>query len=215
MEDIHKMVVRRTAHIYSSGIANEASYSWLACHGYGQLARKFIKEFSLLEKGPHYLLAPEGLSKFYWNGFEGPVVASWMTREHRLDEIRDQADYLHKVYAMMPSRSQRVLLGFSQGVATVARYLYHTRDSFDHIVLWGGSLPEDVDYEGLLASVSSGQIILIFGDADPFFTSERIEEQKKLLEKAKVPFQILAYPGGHDVTSEGLELVMKQIGISS
>jgi hypothetical protein len=63
----------------------------LVTHGYGQLAKTFIRRFEPIMDAQTLVVAPEGLSRFYWGGFDGPVVASWMTREDRLDEIADCA----------------------------------------------------------------------------------------------------------------------------
>ena len=63
---------------------------WFVCHGYGQLAEYFIKNFEVLDAETNYVIAPQGLSKFYLKGFTGRVGASWMTKEDRLTDIENQ-----------------------------------------------------------------------------------------------------------------------------
>src|SRR5439155_683249 len=122
----HHLSVSRTARYFTLGerSAAEAEVGF-ACHGYGQLAARFLEKLRVLDDGTRYLVAPEGLSRFYLS--ESPterrVGASWMTREDRLAEIADYVQYLDAVYQEvfgLLDRSQVTVhaLGFSQGVAT-------------------------------------------------------------------------------------------------
>ena len=59
----HSTKVQRTAHYATYGeISNSTKYFILACHGYGQLAKHFIKKFDILASEEVFVLAPEGLS---------------------------------------------------------------------------------------------------------------------------------------------------------
>ena len=71
------------------------------------------------------IAAPEGLSRFYIRGTDGRVGASWMTRDERLSDIEDHISYLNHWWSSLgvPSDAEIVVLGFSQGVATAARWL--------------------------------------------------------------------------------------------
>ncbi|MEL6276926.1 MAG: phospholipase, partial [Bacteroidota bacterium] len=81
----HRLPVQRTAHFYTLGEPSaNVKRMWFACHGYGQLASTFIRKFDQLAGAEDYVVAPEGLSRFYWQGFTGKVVASWMTSADRL-----------------------------------------------------------------------------------------------------------------------------------
>ena len=54
----------------------------------------FAQCFKILNTDKNTIIAPEGLSRFYKNGFYGEVVSSWMTKEDRLNEINDYILYL-------------------------------------------------------------------------------------------------------------------------
>src|SRR6059036_4311653 len=122
----HHLSVSRTARYFTLGERSAAvAEVWFACHGYGQLAARFLEKLRVLDDGTRYLVAPEGLSRFYLS--ESPterrVGASWMTREDRLAEIADYVQYLDAVYATVRtgrerSRARVTVLGFSQGTAT-------------------------------------------------------------------------------------------------
>ncbi len=95
--DAHHLPVGRTARYYTLGPIGAATRQvWFACHGYGQLAERFLQRFEPLDDGAHLIVAPEGLSRFYLsdNPRERRVGATWMTREDRLNEIADYVRYL-------------------------------------------------------------------------------------------------------------------------
>src|SRR5687767_2104602 len=103
----HAITTARTARYYTAGAetpagAREANPPgereahgpvrevWLACHGYGQLAGRFLAGLDAVRAPGRLLVAPEGLSRFYVDDRHERVGASWMTREAREDEIDDQ-----------------------------------------------------------------------------------------------------------------------------
>ena len=63
-----------------------------------------------------------------------------MTREDRLHEIEDHVAYLDQLVHHLKDQAQREVpinaLGFSQGVATVARWAINSRTKLDRLVLW-------------------------------------------------------------------------------
>ena len=212
--DAYKLTVSRTAHYYSIGEPSEKiERLWIVCHGYGQLAKTFIRRFEDLEDGKTLVLAPEGLSKFYWEGFTGKPVASWMTREHRLDEIEDYCNYLKKLYELyMPQLSENVkvtILGFSQGTATVTRWLMRDFPKIDHLILWAGSLPDDIDFAPHADYFNSKKLVFAYGDKDPFLTEKRMTWVKKLIEKNKLEFEEFPFEGEHTVEREALKRLVQ------
>lgn len=73
-------------------------------------------------------MAPEALNRFYLEGFAGRVGATWMTKEERLQEIDDYVNYLNQLYKTILANTDTSeitvnILGFSQGVATVCRWI--------------------------------------------------------------------------------------------
>jgi len=45
----HSIKIEKTAYYYSIGeLNNETNEIWIACHGYGQLAKYFIKKFECI-----------------------------------------------------------------------------------------------------------------------------------------------------------------------
>ncbi len=198
----HKISTHKTARYYTYGEATPAIETfWIVCHGYGQLARKFIRHFKILDDGRNFILAPEGLSRFYWEGFKGPVVASWMTSDDRLDEIVDYSNYLQQLYdtykAQLKKDVRIILLGFSQGVATQCRWMMNKFPHFDHLILWAGLLPEDIDYSADQRYLSNKQFHFVYGKQDQFLNEERLNWHQQFASENLPSFHTYTFEGRH------------------
>src|SRR5712691_10353388 len=98
----HSIEVRRTARYFTLGPTHGFPRElWIVCHGYGQLANRFLSHFSPLDDGTRLVVAPEGLSRFYVDPLSERrtqsvprIGASWMTKEARQSEIDDYIAYL-------------------------------------------------------------------------------------------------------------------------
>ena len=98
MSNKHHIVVNKTATYHTLGDTKTAKTIWFVLHGYGMLAEYFIKKFEPILNDETCIIAPEGLSKFYTQGFYGRVGATWMTKQDREVEIRDYINYLNQLY---------------------------------------------------------------------------------------------------------------------
>ncbi|MEZ4934190.1 MAG: hypothetical protein R2788_18960 [Saprospiraceae bacterium] len=65
------------SHYFTIGEPSKSIHRlWIVCHGYGQLASKFIRRFEGLEDGQTDRSLYEGLNKFYWETeFTGKPVS--------------------------------------------------------------------------------------------------------------------------------------------
>ena len=121
----HRLSVPRSARCFSQG-GEAAVEGWVVLHGYGQLASRFLRSLESLATPSRLVVAPEGLSRFYLDAGGGKVGASWMTKEDRVREIEDYLAYLDLVRATLMPPVPLTILGFSQGVATAARWAVAT-----------------------------------------------------------------------------------------
>ena len=205
----HQLPVQRTAHFYSLGEPGpQVKRLWFVCHGYGQLASTFIRKFDQIAGPEDYVIAPEGLSRFYWGGLTGKVAASWMTSADRLDEIADYTAMLSTIFqqqrALVPEDVQVMLFGFSQGCATVVRWMLREQPDFDQLWLWAGQIPEDVSYDEVRAQWNTKNLHAFAGKEDPLITPERIELHRRYIAAAGLNFQEHNYDGDHRVLREAL-----------
>jgi dienelactone hydrolase len=201
-----KLQVTKTAKIACYGDTTSAQCAWIVLHGYGQLAQYFIRKFSGLDEAEHLVIAPEGLHRFYLNGTAGRVGASWMTKEERLDDIEDNLNYLDAVYSTYIANAnyeQVVLVGFSQGASTAARWLELRRpERITTFIQWAGVFPPDLQP---LHSEPMKNIrhVVVLGNQDPYFSAEKHE----LLPNPRLPFgeyETVIFDGAHDIHTETL-----------
>lgn len=214
------MTVRRIAAVKTARYAvlgpedGPADEVWVACHGYGQLATYFGRHFEGVAGPRRLVVVPEALNRFYVErGGTRPadrVGASWMTREDREADVADVVRYLDDVFVAACARAEAdphaVRLcgfGFSQGAATVVRWLALSplvagrARRASRLVLWGGALPHDFDLDENAPWLREAGLTLVAGDRDEFATPGRIVREEGRLRAAGVPFQTVSYAGGH------------------
>jgi predicted esterase len=203
----HKRIrIPKTAHYYTLGkFSEDTKYVWLVCHGYGQAADRFITKFEVLDLKANHIIAPEGLSRFYWGGMSGHVVASWMTRKDRLDEIEDHINLLHETIKEWYGKEVTlVFFGFSQGCATILRYLERFQPQNRQIILWAGSIPKDLNFSVMAPYLGASDIHLIYGNKDEFLTTEVLAEELEFIYRQDIPLKLHEYEGTHRVDKEVL-----------
>jgi predicted esterase len=187
---------------------------WLVCHGYGQLAKYFIRRFDVLNPAQHYVIAPQGLAKFYLDTKYEKVGASWLTKESKEMDLQNQLSYIDSVWkaekevitqAGLDFNKLKInVLGFSQGCAAACRWVVSRQITFSNLYVWAGLLPQEFRKEDFSYLPNASQIHFIIGKDDEFrglldFTNE-IEKIKDLLPTA----QIVSFDGGHEVKREVL-----------
>jgi len=187
--------------------------NWYVLHGYKQLAPHFINKFKSIQTEYRSIIAPEGLNRFYLEGYSGRVGASWMTKEDRsvdivnycamLDQLNEHLNYSPEV--------KQVLLGFSQGAATAVRWFCLGKSKFDALVLWAGSFPKDMDIGLLKSSLQSVPLVLVVGKQDEFIKSEHINNVKNLLDGAEISYALIEFEGNHNIDELALDRVLEQI----
>lgn len=200
---IHFISVEKTATVVTSG-NTDASNIWLILHGYGQHAEHFQKEFSLLDEKDHYCVFPEALHRFYLKSGKGDTGASWMTKYQRETDNSDNNHYLDKVYShfilpFIDASKHFIVLGFSQGAASLIRWLAHSNVNVDKIVLWGAVFPPDMQKDEYLKLLTRHQWYYFIGDEDEFISDEEKIRQKIFFEQHKFKIRWIEYKGKHHI----------------
>ncbi|MFT3886032.1 MAG: hypothetical protein QM724_11550 [Flavobacteriales bacterium] len=192
----HHLRVPRTARYHTLGDRASAREAWVVLHGYGQLARFFLRAFEGLQEG-RLIVAPEGLSRFYVNEDHSRVGATWMTREDREHEIADQITYLDALVEAAAAGLPVNVLGFSQGVATAARWALAGRTALERLVLWGGSLPPEAERWRNARALRGTSIHLVHGEQDKVVPVDVLAQSEARLREAGIPCTTHGYAGGH------------------
>lgn len=223
----HRIRVTRSARYYTLGPADDDGATdvtelWLACHGYRQLARRFILPFAALDDGHRRVVAPEGLSRFYIDEESGPhgpesrVGATWMTREDRESEIGDYIAYLDEVHERVsvgldPARARVVALGFSQGAATASRWATLGQSRVDRLVLWASRLPPDLPMEQAAERLRRLRPVYVIGERDPYVHEAAVAAEAARLDAHGIPYSVIHFDGEHRLDAEALRRVAEHI----
>ena len=148
-----------------------------------------------------------------------------MTRESRETEIADQVNYLDTVLTETcgrlgtdPSSVRLTAFGFSQGTATISRWLARSTllasraSRADRLVLWGGAPAHDLLGTSLsmLDSLSRLPLTLVVGDKDPIVPSSRVDEWETHFQNLDTPYRLMRYPGDHRIDGDVLIQLAKE-----
>lgn len=185
---------------------------WIVFHGYGHLAPYFLKKFESLANQGVFIIAPEGLSRFYLSELtntgraDNRVGATWMTRENRLMDIDNYIQYLDTVYKkeLTGTSVPVTLLAFSQGCATACRWAALGKVNFDRLILWAGLLPPDLDFERAHEVLKRKKTYMVVGKDDPYLTPERMKEMDELSSKLRITPEKVMFDGKHELNEEVL-----------
>jgi predicted esterase len=210
----HHLPVSRTARYFTIGEPHDGVRElWFVCHGYGQLAGRFVRHFESIDAPHRLIVAPEALSRFYVESAgrthaDTHVGASWMTREDRLSDIEDYVEYLDALHAHITTSLRGAsptftVLGFSQGVATVSRWLERTKVRVDRALLWGSTIPADIDL-GAPTQLRSARLAAIAGIADEHATPAMLAAQDARLAASGMSCERVSFNGSHRIDREVL-----------
>jgi predicted esterase len=205
-----KIITSKTARYCTLGSdITAAKRIWFACHGYGMLSRYFIRKFAALDPVANFVIAPEGLQRFYLEGFSGRVGATWMTREQRLDDITDYVHYLNLLHESLglhtrAENQQLIHFGFSQGVATMARYIAMGKYKPDVAAFWAGTFPPDLPPTEAMQAFHHIPTYTLVGNTDPFVGDDDRSNNNLHFDRLKLKPVHIDFNGGHDIDSYAL-----------
>lgn len=189
---------------------------WIVCHGHGQLAARFLARFIPIEREDRLFIAPEALSRYYLSPPlagphppHAPVGATWMTSEDRECEIEDYVGYLDQLYDEIFSVVSRGkvrlwVLGFSQGTATVARWIARGKADPDRVVMWAGLLPPELSAQNAGALARRAPMTIVLGRNDEFAKPDLVAAQEARLTELRVPHETIRFDGGHEIVPDTL-----------
>jgi predicted esterase len=208
----HHLIVDRSARYYTLGpLDDPVRQLWIVCHGFAQLAGRFIRHFQSLDSGERLIVAPEALNRFYIDsapGMHGPeskVGGTWMTREDRLHEIADYVRYLDRVAATMLARLESIgatptvhVLGFSQGVATVARWVAQGTVRPAQLVLWSAPIPPEMDSGPALEKLRAvPHLSLVIGTLDEGLQKMLANGEEERIRRLGLHDRLVRFEGAH------------------
>jgi predicted esterase len=210
MSEIHEfgIAVSKKMRYYTLGNIEKADTLLIVLHGFGQLSKFFIKKFEFLPDN-YLILAPEGMHRFYLQGNSGRVGASWMTKEARELDIEENTKALTTLLEKVKNEKQFskiMLLGFSQGGATAARWYFSDSEQFDHLILWASVFPPDLDKPALEIN---GKNYFVLGNQDEYYTEE--QQLSEIEAYKEIGFNTVHFEGKHDIHQATLNELLAKI----
>jgi predicted esterase len=218
--EIRHIQIKRTARYAILGSPGARTREvWIVCHGFAQLAARFIRRFHSIATEERVIVAPEALSRFYTERAPGEhsaqsqVGATWMTTEDRENEISDYVAYLDEVRSEIFSRLQTEVifrvLGFSQGAATVARWIAKGNSAPNQVILWAGSLPPDLTQSEVARLSLRSPLLFVIPKRDEYVSREKVSAELQRVTAIGVRHEVLEFDGVHDIDVATLESVAR------
>lgn len=184
---------------------DETKNVWIVFHGIGYLSKYFLKYFDELNPVDNYIIAPQAPSKYYLNSSYKHVGASWLTKENTETEINNNLNYLDEILKVETMLSIRnlIIFGYSQGVSMAARWVAQRKIECNHLVLYAGGIPNELNENDFTHLGNNTQITIIVGNQDEYLTKERLSIER---EKTRTIFNGRAkehiFNGGHIIKKE-------------
>lgn len=209
----HKIQIEKSAIYLSLGNPDANVKNVLfVCHGYAQSANEFLENFIAVQNKENYIVAPEGLHRFYLRGSTEKVVASWMTKEEREDDIRDYVLFLDKVYHKVMQQFSSVVkvtvVGFSQGAATVCRWAVMGNSKIDKLVLWCGYFPPDLEATKIPSHIG---VTVVTASNDKWISGDQEKEIVGQIKKLSPQMNHVRFEGQHEIDIVTLKKVISDL----
>jgi len=205
-----------SSYITYNKLTDKTENIWIVFHGYGQLSKYFIRRFDVLEGDKNYIIAPQGLSKFYVDEDFKNVGASWLTKEDKESDLLNQQKYLIKLMDELKSKIDFSkikinLFGFSQGVSAFTRLLINYNMKIDNIIIWAGWVPDE--FFNINKNVlKDTNLFFVVGNKDKYYNNPiikgYIEKFKKTLNKE---IDYFVFDGGHIVDRKVLKKINEKL----
>ena len=207
MKENH-ILVNKTARFFTMGELNEKTkYIWIVLHGWGMNVKDFLASFNPLLTDETFFIAPEALNRFYVKGLGGMVGATWMTKEDRLNEIKDYTNYLDDLYELLDldkyTHARITALGFSQGSSTVTRWVNTSRNKFDALIVYAGEVAPELFPLSGNSGLKHTKNYFICGTQDEYFTPPLIDKMK--VGYSEMNFTEIQFKGRHEINTAVLQ----------
>lgn len=209
---IHRLPIEWSAYFAvqePAAPAADAPALLIACHGYAQSCKGFIKNFAPLRDGNWLVVAPQGANQLYWEN--NKVGFTWMTRYMREYTIRDNIAYMERLMDAVRGQfrfdPRRVFaLGFSQGSAMAHRLGAAGLARPAGVIQCGGDLPPDV--AARLREMEPYPVLVVHGRGDAQMSFDKAQEGERQLREAGWPVETDYFEGDHDLPAEAVARIV-------
>ena len=207
MNKIEKEVSYTISNSYTTlnSLTDKTKNVWLVCHGIGYLSRYFLKYFNELDTLENYIIAPQAQSKYYLSSKYTHVGASWLTKENTSEEIINVMRYLDAVLEVekFPKSINFIVLGYSQGVSVISRYIASRKLKCNQLVLMSGGIPKELEAQNFEFLNRETKVSMFYGTEDEYLNDESLNYQKqRFTELFGDSANIIAFEGKHELNKD-------------
>ena len=205
-----------SSYITCNKLTDNTENIWIVFHGYGQLSKYFIRRFDVLDGDKNYIIAPQGLSKFYVDEDYKNVGASWLTKEDRESDLLNQQKYLIKLMDELKlkidfSKIKINLFGFSQGVSALTRLLMNYNMKVNNIIIWAGWVPDEF-FNINKDVLKDTNLFFVVGNKDKYYNNPIIKGYlKKFKNILNKEIDYFVFNGGHIVDRKVLKKINEKL----
>jgi len=219
MSTSRSITVPISAHYQTIGeLSKKTETIIFALHGYGQTADYMSKKFDWIDPEREFVICPEGLNSFYWHEGNAPV-SCWMTKRHRYHEIENFVTFLDLLYARycahVNQQTKVIFFAFSQGCATIWRWIHASKPRVDTLVDWSGWIPEDISYGHMSEYLKAIDIYMHYGTEDNFITEESVKGIQSVIDDNQLDVSISQFEGKHHIPKTELIDFFSRHGLSA
>ncbi len=154
---------------------------WFVCHGIGHLSKYFIRHFNELDSDENYIIAPQAQSKFYIAPKMKHIGACWLTKENTKKETNNVINYFNEIFANenIPSSCNLILLGFSQGVSVITRFIAKSGIKFNKLIVYAGKIPTELSKNDFKHIDNKSKVYLVYCANDLYIDEKTVNLEKK------------------------------------
>ncbi len=207
MKTIEKEVSYQSTNSYSTlnTLTAKTKHVWFVSHGIGYLSRYFLKYFDQLNIEENYIIAPQAPSKYYLGSKYRHVGASWLTKENTVKETKNVMRYFDAVLEAeaLPNNVNLIVLGYSQGVSIMTRYLASRKLKCTKLLLLSGGIPQELNSQDFTYFGGKTKVTLIYGSQDEYLTeANMVISIQRFYELFGDTANIITFDGIHEVKKE-------------
>jgi predicted esterase len=131
-----------------------------------------------------------------------------MTKIARELDIQDNMQYLDNLIASLNinrAKTKVITLGFSQGVATLTRWLNHSNFKTDALVMYAGEMAHELKTKPLPQFLHHSKCYFIYGTKDPLLPAFAPDTLKEVF--SEIELSVIKFEGAHEINIPALEKI--------
>jgi predicted esterase len=86
------------------------------------------------------------------------------------------------------------------------------RTDIHSLVLWGATLPPDLDLAASRERLAALRLRLVIGETDQYISGSMLSRERERLTNARIPFDVVEYDAGHSIKRAVLQEVAERVG---